>query len=358
MATTLKPSSIASAAITLLFALGPVLAQAQASPDLFTGTAAMTGFAYHLVDLAPDDGVTPWIQFGQGLSAPAMGYLSPLGHADYWTEEGPTYPADGSTSYTGFLPSTPVIAQSLDGLASAQANASAVSVSTHTTLNSFSQVSAGSAGDPLAHLDVSSTAATRTPLSAFDYEVDPDSGSTRVSATAFEAGQGANFTMSARTRLVIDGVLDARIAFNRGALSADLQAALADGSASIEGVAGAGVLLSLANREADLDGTVWPSVEDAVAAVMAITHQSSESLFLDTADGDTGAEAKAFSLALENSEASDAQGFLGFALGTNVGLHVPKALVPSASAPLPEPGTWALTGLGMLGLGAIARRRH
>jgi hypothetical protein len=336
--------------LALASTITPALAHAEAV--LFTGSASLAGLTLRLVDLTPDDGQTPWITFGQGTS-PLMASLSPQGHADYSVQDGPTYPADGSTRYTGFLPNAPVSAQSLDGLASAQANATGASVSTHATL---STMSAGAPDDALAHLAVSSNAATRTPLSAFGYEVDADTGRTTVSASALEPGQSGNFTLSPHTRLVVEGSLSAQYTFSRSALSSDIQAALSDGSALVEGVAGVGLLLASANHEQSLDGTTWPSLDDAMAAVQAATHQSSASIFLDLADADAASESQTFSLALDNDGAGDTAGFLGVALDASLELHVPKALVPSTPSPIPEPGVWALMGLGLLAMSLVRRR--
>lgn len=292
-------------------------------------SVSVTGLAYHLVDLDPADGITPWISFNNNFVA--------IGSADAFYNE-PTFhlneqggdlfsgPAASFTSADGQLvanysPSQQNAVLKLDS--TNIQNLSGSAVSSLTTI----QVNAG--GVVLAHgTDVSSFTGLHEPM----------------------AGE-STWTLSPQTALIIDGNVEFKASVDlsklaNGALLQGVNDGLyalqidSDPTLYIEMVAG-GFPSSLGE---DIPYSYDLAVPHLLVSQLLITGEIPGA-------GELSQSTSSFSVRIDNSRGEALDGDLTFSVGASTYVM----LLPAAV--VPEPGTWTLMGVG-LGFLALAMTRQ
>lgn len=320
--------------------LAQALAHASDAADVVTLNSSLSGFTFRLVDLTPDDGQTPWLKLNLGPGTGSWGGYSSAG------------------DWEGLFPTTPVSnLDSRDQLGTAEGTSDSISGRSRASAEDLARFASTSFDNPQrSTLSVYGQAQTGNVVSggrADLYYVDPSSeGNGFVIKTIYSDG-GPDFTLSANTRLVVEGNFKYQVDVNRQAATPALQAALDDGSAQLTVESSAWVQLSWAKPLVDLDGTVWGTADEALAAMNAANPTTG---FQDFQGPGAGSGSKAFSLSLDNNGSTSLEGTLFGLAKTRFELNAPTAAL--AAAPVPEPGTYALMGLGMAAIGLATRRRQ
>jgi hypothetical protein len=316
------------------------LVHAADADTLFSASASLVGITYHLVDLTPNDGQTPWLQINQGAtgSGGQFGLLMANGREGAWQ--------DGSSMwYAGAFPTTPVSIQSGDGITTAGATANSLDVGVGVTVSNWNRYKVQRTGS-LVDLSVSSRASTGDSASynrtGYLYGYLPGSVTGTIKVVVSDTGVSNNFTVSANTRVVVDSTFHYQYDPNLQALAA------LSAPAAVDAFASSTLMLSWSHPLVDLNGSVWNSWSDVDAAVRAANPTAHGDGFLQLSSG--GSIDQTISAALDNTTAKALQG--SWALQLDV-----RGSMSAGVAPIPEPGTYALMGLGLFGL-AWARRRH
>ncbi|CAH0350850.1 PEP-CTERM sorting domain-containing protein [Aquabacterium sp. CECT 9606] len=332
-------------------ALTQSLAHAAIPGDLYTASASLGGITYRLVDLTPDDGETPWIQLNLGAGSGGQGgAFIPNGHVTDGFYLG--YPA--STSYSGGLfPAQPMSTQSADGMATAGANPDGLQLGVRASADDWhlnnqgytafmGNQSAAQAGDLAAR--------ARGGLGV-DYVFDPVRQ--QIIVKVLDQGSTYDFTVSANTMVIAEATMGYQADIDHAAV-----AALGSDPRGMDVAISADstLLLAWSHPLVDLNDSAWDSFQDAADAVSAANPfdygMSSQSKI-------DGSGSKVVSVTLKNTTSNALQGSVALSLELYAALFVPTTEtgggggVPS----IPEPGTYLLMGLGLVGL-AWARRRH
>lgn len=295
---------------------------AQAADDvLFSATAQITGLSYKLIDLTPNDGVAPSVTFNNSITL----------NTGNW---------DGNISYSNSL----------------------LPDSTLQTVYMGNVVEASPTG-----LSVSSTV-TSQGLSSELSQLDPTlrgsqsfySTSTFVSPSIVGGGDLGYVTLGANTAIVITGVASMNAEFNTTKTSDLINTLSPSGSTpllSLYPSLNASIHLSLGTGEYlygdstysmsdtsshfSMDSSWWYDM--SAAGDKATAGQQPFSIhYMNLADTE-----KSVSLSLDVSANSQLSGYVEFAPA------LPVDPVPG----IPEPGTYALMGLGLAGIGLAHRRR-
>jgi PEP-CTERM motif-containing protein len=311
-------AKLSSAVLALVAAMGSAHAV-----TLADSTASLTNLKFTLVDLDPSDGIAPSVTFGSGVLS--------------------TYFQQGAAEPLS-------MDQALGGL--------------------FSGTASGSLGNNSYQIALPSEITLRSRVDSADLllgESYPEQSQYVGSAYAYNAytaerdpfNEGAlasRFTLSANTALFITGQASAR---SKVATSADLEgAALASlfdpALADVEGLVSgfdsyAGVTMQLSSDP----GGVFPPGEPYGRTSRFM--RTSGAVGVDSPEGfDSGA----FALSFANGEAESADGFLSLDVSATASAWAAApALSTFKVAAIPEPSTYLLMGLGLVGIG-LARSRH
>lgn len=306
--------AVAAAAASIGMAL-----PAAAASYVAEGSATVTGLTYRLIDLDPDDGIAPWVQFNS-LSRIEIGYsvnrgepvVSPVGGGLFSTQNGSLSSPDGS----------------VDVLASN----SGLSVRTVLSTEAYAPGAEPEqfAGAQLAYW--------------------PDDSSVPVQSYAL--------ALSARTALVIEAEATAMATVNTALLSgtAFSQAFTEDQDVNIE--QRALTFLSFWSggfTEVPDDFALQYGLVDTVDAYTSV--------LLSASDTDTRSMSKTLSVGYYNGGAESVELGLDFAMQSWASTSVftrwtPPPVDPGTPPAVPEAGTQALMLLGLSGLALAARRRR
>lgn len=309
----------------LLASLATLASTASAADTIASGSASVTGLSYHLVDLDPNDGIAPSIIFNDsyvGIAAvTGTGTSQQLTPVSEWVRT----PGDLFTS-------APAALVSSSGNATGSYNSNSAAISTTLTGANLNAMPTD--------LGEYGYVKTLTAGSGMLYGKDeyPDYPGVLV---PMNPGQSA-FTLSANTALVIDGQwhVNAGLDLTQLAPGAFLNSVQANAwSAYFVNHVAAGVALKLDN---DQDGVF---AYNSIALSQSLDGNGLGELIIQRESDQNDAP---FSVQIDNASSASANGML--ILGAVADYTV--------SVAVPEPGTWALMGLGLMGVLVTAGKRR
>ncbi|WP_290644619.1 PEP-CTERM sorting domain-containing protein [Aquabacterium sp.] len=301
---------------------------AQAASDtLFSASAQLSNLSYRLVDLDPNDGIAPSVTFNSIIHVNSGG--------DAWTD------APGFSN--SLLPSSPLQSSLQDGTA----EASSTGLRVYSSLSSQSllaQVDPNASGYQYVYLNapmpmVYSMGGGTDPMS-----IDP-----------------AHITLSANTAIVITGVASINGTVNAGTQT-DLLNALAPQGGSTDAALYSKVNAHIGLQLSSLDQD-WSSNNNNALTVSS----ASSSFMLEAGWDNASGQDQTFSAQRDvlvqyaNFGTTDKVIDLDVTLSSNAYTSGYVTLVPALPIDpvpgIPEPGTYALMGLGLAGIGLAHRRR-
>jgi hypothetical protein len=319
-------------------------AQAQELAPVVKATASFSQLGYRLIDLDPNDGVTPWVKLSdsatdQGYDGGAFAYGQGL-NSDY-TDDGWPYHYNTYVSFAPALPTETVSIMSTDGTTSASISPTGVGSSAWLSAEHFDRSQPAFGGIGPTYLDVHSYTGKGSPFFSQQNLTFIDAGPQGIlydvrSPDDFASQlQYAEFELSANTAIVFEGssTLDALVD-----LTALPEGATATAQASLQFEVFADQPLSGVGPFGGLE------------AVEAFGYQSM-SRFVDGAafnSEDLGTQA--LGLTFRNTTGQSVAAHLSY--GTYTGARIEGLPV------VPEPATDALMGLGMIGLMGLARAKR
>lgn len=308
----------------LLASLATMTSTASAADSIASGSASVTGLSYHLIDLDPTDGVAPSITFNDsyvGIAAVTTAWANNMAPVGEWVRT----PGDLFTSAPANLVSS-------GGNVTGSYNTDSAAISTSLRGAELNAMATRFGEDAYS--------VTVTAASGMFYGKDefPDYPGVLI---AYNPGQSA-FTLSANTALVVDGQwhVNAGLDLNQLTPGAFLDSIQANAwNAYFVNHVAAGVALVLDNGQDDV------FAYNSVQLSQTLDGNGPGELFTQRVSDESDAP---FSVQINNASAASANGML--ILGAEADYSV--------SVAVPEPGTWALMGLGLVGIGAVARRRR
>ena len=320
-----------------------VAGAARAEDAQFTATASLSNLQFNLVSLNPGSGVMPWMAFnGEGTQAgaPYMGLVSASGLMPEDVDER-TYFVSGAFDASQPWPSATYV--SLDGRSVAQVGPGAFRVSS--TL-SASGLLPSSQGDP-GRLAGSVTTAVQVGEEVSPYQLIESANPDGVVVDLSKNLLGfQNLTISPHSRLTVTGYADISAA----------QSGAADTGFSFDetSMVESDVMISLVKAvpsEALL--SQYAGLEELFADYAAKYGESMDRLdyqwLLGRAGSGPGGSGREVSVSLVNDGDDPMQVIFSTYAISNV--------ILGGTAAVPEPGTWALMGLGLVGLMGASRRR-
>lgn len=324
----LKASRPASLALAIAFVLNGG-AQAATDPLSSQASLSLSGLSFQLIDLDPNDGIAP------SLSFVSNGLIDTQSFA--YDESNDTFLPAGPSYADSILPTAPLNYVTQDGLSSVNSTANGVTLKSQLPL---SQLTAQGYTEGYFAGDLF----TQTDLVA-----------------------GDAFTLSAGTGLIVRGTLTGQSSFDVSSAAAEFGAQGYD-TWSAYGYAGAAGSFFMAASVKDLYDSngdyVGFSVEQGnridldVGRYVSFMNGDENLLISDS-------QAQDFEFTLANFGSSDMNGI--FALNMNVSsslsldassLYTPPIPETLPVTPVPEPSTYALMGLGLVGIAVVARRRR
>jgi hypothetical protein len=330
------------------------LSAAQAEPFAAWGASSLSGLDIQLTDLNPNDGVTPWISFTDPSGVGAYVYADGDQSLALNPELAMTVMAsgkDGEFGAVGYaLTQSPAHVISLDGLSQGALTETSLSTSSRLLASDLRDRSA-----PYSDVAGSQEGVNKDWMlnaggyggvgsggaSLVSYEFGPDYMLTGFRFNPEGASNWPYFTVSANTAVTFRGQLDAHAAVDpaqTGVFDPALTNLSASGFASV----------SVSHLET-LDGQTYWTDEQAMLDAFQ-TQSALVDVSVDTSRGDgvlADTQSQAFSLSFVNARGSDTKGLLEIQVNHGVGAN---------GMAVPEPSTYAMMGLGLIGL-AWARRR-
>jgi hypothetical protein len=326
----LRPASLALAA-ALCFGTS---AQAAVDPLVAQASVTLSGLSFQLIDLTPGDGIAPSLSF------------QTEGIIDSWNvtydEASDSYLPGGSSYSNSLLPTTPVNYTTPDGLSTATSTSNSVTLQSQLPL---SQVL-----PPLSPPDGTGTG---------DYVHQWTVTSTDLAVGEAYDGGYQSFTLGAGTGLVLRGTLSTHIAFDSSAVQNEIEANGYD-NWSLNGdnhSSGSFVMAAKANELFDIDGNFEGfELQQGNNVRLYVSHWSWHGSSEDNTMLNQS-QSQDFEFTVVNFGDSTLTGVLALQLDvhSNVGVSAEHfSTIPT----IPEPSTYALMGLGLVGIAAVARRRR
>jgi hypothetical protein len=339
----LRPASLALAA-ALCFGTG---AHAADGPIVSQATLSLSGLSFQLIDLTPGDGIAPSLSF------------QTQGVIDSWNitydEATDTYIHLGPQFQNSLLPSSPLAHVTPDGLSTVTTTANSATLQSQVTLSQI-----------LPSLTPPNTEGINDHLSNWK------TTGTDLAVGNTYPGEFQHFTLSAGTALVVRGTLSGSFSIDGTAIQADLTAnGYTEWSLYHGGHADAGFIMAAQIDELTGEPGSFAGLSGSQVNGIFANLWNDGANYLSHMDGELTrqtAASKDFEFTLTNLGDADMTGVL--ALSLNVGsdltlyasrpsLWTPPIDLPPIDVPaIPEPSTYALMGLGLVGIAAVARRRR
>lgn len=184
-----------------------------------------------------------------------------------------------------------------------------------------------------------------------------DNGNIAVGAKAGIAqdADGIAFTLSPHSAITFTGLMQASMRLDTAALN-EVSKAFYDGVRTPFVSVGAFNYINVASLPEDLSTMAnWDTQEASLGVLEAFTYQP------DVAGGlVVKSDEKAFSITVENTRDTALVGVFNLFTGTQTNWYRNTIGAPeiSVTPSVPEPGTYALMGLGLMGLSVVARQRR
>lgn len=309
--------------------------QAQAGTDLITGSANLTNLSFSLVDLAPQSGQGTWIQFGQqnldgGFdSEQGWGYVSGLiaRDANGW----PVGSAGQDVYFDGPKPQQSYSLSAADGSGTLNMDQSGFAVTMRIDSNAMDQAIAVP-GAVNKTIEVSNGMSFGSFLMNPAMDVNYDTG---VHTIVDQGGapQYASFTLSAHTQLIFEADASAVIGLSPDVPIESWDQPWASAGASIA-LARATPLRPFAETYAS-----WLDYSDDLLAIYEWQQDSLDAQRTDD-PASMAPASRRLRVTLTNSSDQAMDGVLLMGVGANAQL----------AQAVPEPATYLLMGLGLVGL--------
>ncbi|MGC4061867.1 MAG: PEP-CTERM sorting domain-containing protein [Aquabacterium sp.] len=310
------------ALLLMLLSAMPVIGQAAASPVISTVTSRLSNLQIELIDLAPNDGIAPSITFnGSGV----------------WDAYGGT----PVTLYSnGLLPSSTVTHTSTDGSTVLTASPSGIEITSQLTYDALQSNAAETAYDGYYRINGSLGIGHGLDL-------------TNLSAPDL----GPSFTLSPHTLAIVRGNLSTSWTLDGQAIASQLDPKYSTWSVTALGSPNVEVGLQYGTEFRDANGGIQGGVYAGGDAALSPpvysvagsdntsfqSNQASHDFMFSIANVGDGSEAGTVAMSISTGLTYTVSGF---------GID-PNGVI----AGIPEPGTWMLMGLGLVGI-ALARRQR
>lgn len=315
----------------LLLALAaalPVCAQADVN---VAASAQITGLTYSLIDLNTNDGIAPTITFNNVVNTSAN-HQNTYGDGGYASAYDQTAPFNGLLAETGV--NTTLTAESAS--ATSQGYTASASVSTN---------------EALAHID---------PAQRYyqPFAVRSDAGIGVNPGLYDDLGQPQSITLSANTALIITGVANVKGQFDRDAFTTQIASmpGLLTSYIAPTSIVGADVSLSLISESYEFNEFGNSIVSNVYGSMATLSNGWDENNFDYTRllsvqfSNLTDADTKVI-LSIQANAHANLEGNLDF---TDLNADLFPPITPS----VPEPGTYLMLGLGLIGIGLARKRAH
>jgi len=324
----LRPSAFVLALLSAI----PAMGQAANSPVVSTLTSSLSNFRIELIDLAPNDGIAPSITFSGGafLSGPSV----PLYDND--GQEIPIVPIHSNS----LLPSS-TITKTFD-------NGNTVVTASPTGFEIKSQVTY----DDLTRNSYVWQSPWENRLTNYNSQ-----GATLGFQILADPGVGGTYTLSPNTVAVVRGTISNAWSLDGQAISSQLDPQYT--SWSIDQTGAAVVMLQMAHQPSFFDehGVPQGMAFGGGGAVeeIPIRTRSSQDEYAPQSNQSTND----FEFGLVNASGQDQIGDMNLIIDAHADLNLTAygAIVP-ITPDVPEPGSYALMGLGLVGITLVRRQRR
>jgi hypothetical protein len=309
-------------------------AQAAGDPIVAQSTVTLSGLSFQLIDLTPGDGIAP------SLSFQTEGIIDTSNSV--YDEASDSYLPGGPSYSNSLLPTTPVNYTTPDGLSTV--------TSTSTSVTLQSQLPLSQVLPPLSPPDGTGTG---------NYAYQWTGTGTDLVVGAPYVGEYQSFTLGAGTGLVLQGTLSTHITVDSSAVQNEMEANGYD-TWYLEGSgrsSGSFVMAAKANELFDIDGNYTGS---ALQQGNNVDLDGARWFWYGSNEDNTmlnQSESHDFEFTVVNFGDSTLTGVVALQLTANSDVSV-SAERFSTIPTIPEPSTYALMGLGLVGIAAVARRRR
>lgn len=326
----LRPASLALAAALCL----STTAHAAESTFVSQASLSLTGLSFQLIDINPSDGIAPSISFE------SKGYL---GGEWVYDDLADTYTHQGGIQYSNsLLPSAPQSYVGVDGLSTI-----------NTTSNSVLMQSQVSGSNLYGALNAEDT------YGYFSREV-------LQSTSSLDVGNEFNrdyelFTLSAGTGLIVRGTFSSKLSFaDNSALQSELEANGYEDVSLHQTLNADASFMMAALSNLDV-GSGWPNEGYDVQQGNYFHRRIFEEVSQNSLEGFAALDRTAsndFEFTISNFGGANMRGVLALTMYADNRLYL-KGLSPNIDIPaIPEPSTYALMGLGLVGIMGVTRRRR
>lgn len=324
----LRPASLALAAALCL----STTVHAAESTFVSQASLSLTGLSFQLIDVNPTDGIAPSISFE------SKGYL---GGEWVYDELADTYTHQGGIQYSNsLLPSAPQSYVSADGLSTI-----------NTTSNSVLMQSQVSGSDLHGALNAEDTYGyfTKTVL---------QSTSGLDVGKAF-GGDYESFTLSAGTGLILRGTFSSKLSFaDNSALQSEFEA---NGYEDVSLVQNFHTTVDFTMAALDRESSDPIGYGYDVKQGNYFYREAYDDMSQDSLDGFAAVDrttSSDFEFTIVNFGSADMSGVVALNMSVDSDLYLsgyrPNIAIPA----IPEPSTYALMGLGLVGIMGVTRRRR
>jgi hypothetical protein len=312
---------------------------------LASGTASLSHIRYELANTDGTSASSAALSFGMSADAPMSGWVGAFGQTG-------ANDVASVQNWTGVLPASVISVNSSDGYTSAQAGPDSLSTSFSVDKSVLDKTAVGPDGSGLSRFEVFSQTSTGLGVPSLGYSVDDATG--KVSATPDGLSWPYyDFTLAAHTTLTVHATGSASLTVQPEQGGWDFRNPGGDASTLPNIGSGVQVALMLQNP-----GFQMKPAYDSLEAFYADMDQA-YTLSMDTVAANWVADdASAMLPQLRDLTVSVTNNSDQAAHGSFVLTGMSQFAVVKPDSAVPEPGTWLLMALGLIGLLAANRRQR